>query len=89
MPELNILNTLLLIGFLIFVSDNTIARLIHILAPERYWTFSREMLAYIIIYLCAFPLVFSLPVSYTHLDVYKRQLSHSPRAPPASASALP
>lgn len=60
MPELNILNTLLLIGFLIFVSDNTIARLIHILAPERYWTFSGEMLVYIIIYLCAFPLVFSL-----------------------------
>ena len=26
--------------------------------------------------------LYSEPVSYTHLDVYKRQLSHPPRPPP-------
>lgn len=60
MPEINILSAGLLCLLLIFLADKTFAHLLHILVPEYYWEFSEKMMIDVIIYLCAFPVIFSL-----------------------------
>ena len=60
MPEMNALFLAAACIILVFLADLTVKRLMHMLVPEGYWVFAEKMIAYVIVYLCALPMVFSL-----------------------------
>ena len=45
---------------LVFLSSLSAARLMHMLVPSDYWVFAEKMIAYVIVYLCGMPFIFSL-----------------------------
>ena len=60
MPEMNAVLVAALCIVLVFLSSLSAARLMHMLVPSDYWVFAEKMIAYVIVYLCGMPFIFSL-----------------------------
>ena len=71
-PEANVLLFASGCILLLFLADKTGARLIHMLLPERFWVFAEKMMMYVIIYLTALPLLFSLCRQYKARVLWKQ-----------------
>lgn len=60
MPERNVFLWAAACIILLFAADRTILLLLRMLLPENNWSFAGKMLAYVVVYLSALPLFFSL-----------------------------
>lgn len=73
-PEANLILCGIFALVFLFLAEKIGHRLLHMVVPQNFWHFAEQMLSYIVIYLCALVLLFSLIREYRAGILWKSSL---------------